>query len=379
LLSAASCSGVVVVPDIQVTGLTKSFAAGRALDNVTFTVADKELFTLLGPSGCGKSTTLMSIAGFQQPDSGSIVCGDQTFFDAAGRVGLPAETRNLGIVFQSYAIWPHMTVFDNVAFPLRVRKVRRERIRTEVAKALALVEIGNLAARYPHELSGGQQQRVALARAIVYSPSVLLLDEPFSNLDAKLRERARVWLKDLQRDLGLTTVFVTHDQDEALSMSDRILVMNEGRVLQTGTPEEVYRTPTHRFVAGFVGQCNLLTGSLTRPGPDGVELDVPGAPTPLRMPSPSGRLPDGTSPGGARPGAAATVAVRPEAIELDHEPASPASNRWTVEVHSVEFLGDHYAYHLLAGTVELIATRSLPLLGGPLTARIPPEALVPVS
>ncbi len=224
------------MPEISVQGLSKAFGGARALHDVTFTVRDKEFLTLLGPSGCGKTTTLMSVAGFQRPDAGTITCGDRTFFDSRGKVFLEAQDRNLGMVFQSYAVWPHLTVFGNVAFPLRVRRMRKEALRRRVTETLELVELARYAGRYPHELSGGQQQRVALARALVYSPAVLLLDEPFSNLDAKLRERARTWLKRLQDQLGLTTLFVTHDQDEALSLSDRIVVMNQGAVLQAGPP-----------------------------------------------------------------------------------------------------------------------------------------------
>src|SRR6266542_5669915 len=248
------------MPEIHVEQLVKTFADQRALDRVSFAVEEGELFTLLGPSGCGKSTTLLSLAGFQSPDEGRIAVAGTTFFDAGGRVNIPAERRNLGIVFQSYAVWPHMTVFENLAFPLKVRKLKRRDVRTRVLEVLDLVEMRDYEKRYPHQLSGGQQQRVALGRALVYSPSVLLLDEPFSNLDAKLRERARMWVKELQQTLGLTTIFVTHDQDEALSMSDRVLVMSAGRIQQVGTPEEVYRSPANRFVAEFVGRVNLIDG-----------------------------------------------------------------------------------------------------------------------
>src|ERR671930_1423212 len=248
------------MPEIQIDNLVKTFGEQRALDGVSFSVEEGELFTLLGPSGCGKSTTLMSIAGFQQPEEGCITVRGETFFDTARRINVAAERRNLGIVFQSYAVWPHMTVFQNLAFPLEVRRMKRGAVRERVHEILELVEMREYAARYPHQLSGGQQQRVALARALVYSPSVLLLDEPFSNLDAKLRVRARTWVKDLQRTLGLTTIFVTHDQDEALSMSDRVVVMSAGRIQQVGTPEEVYRAPANRFVAEFVGRVNLLKG-----------------------------------------------------------------------------------------------------------------------
>src|SRR5215216_7287151 len=229
--------------EIHVEHLVKTFGQQRALDDVGFRIA----------------------------------VGDTTFFDAERRLSVPAERRNLGIVFQSYAVWPHMTVFDNLAFPLRVRKVKRGEIRTRVREVLELVEMGPFEQRYPHQLSGGQQQRVALGRALVYSPSVLLLDEPFSNLDAKLRERARTWVKELQHTLGLTTIFVTHDQDEALSMSDRVVVMSAGEVQQIGTPEEVYRHPVNRFVAEFVGRVNLIPGTVSSADNAGVVLDIAGS------------------------------------------------------------------------------------------------------
>src|ERR1700730_3332799 len=253
------------MPEITVQGLTKSFGRERALNDISFSVHDKEFLTLLGPSGCGKTTTLMSIAGFQRPDQGTISCGDRIFFDQAGKINLAAEDRNLGMVFQSYAIWPHLTVFGNAAFPLKIRRMKKEALRRRVLETLELVEMAEYAGRYPHELSGGQQQRVALARALVYSPAVLLLDEPFSNLDAKLPERASAWLKHLQGELGLTTLFVTHDQDEALSLSDRIVVMNAGEVLQVGAPEDIYHRPKTRFVAEFLGHCNILDARARAP------------------------------------------------------------------------------------------------------------------
>src|SRR5215213_5549848 len=262
------------MPEIHVEGLVRDFGDQRALDHVGFTVADGELFTLLGPSGCGKSTTLMSLAGFQTPNEGRIAIGADTLFDAERRIDVPAEQRNLGIVFQSYAVWPHMTVFENLAFPLKVRKLKREAIRTRVREVLDLVEMAPYEQRYPHQLSGGQQQRVALARALVYSPSVLLLDEPFSNLDAKLRERARSWVKELQHTLGLTTIFVTHDQDEALSMSDAIAVMDRGVVQQIGAPEAIYRRPANRFVAEFVGRVNLIAGTVSALTDTSVLVDI---------------------------------------------------------------------------------------------------------
>src|ERR1700704_5913694 len=254
------------MPELQVLHLTKSFGSTLVLDDVTFAAADGEFVTLLGPSGCGKTTTLMSIAGLENPDRGVITCGGISFFDAGGKVHLAAESRNVGMVFQTYAVWPHMTVADNIAFPLQIRRRPRAEVKRRVSEVLDLVEMTAYAARYPYQLSGGQQQRVALARALAHHPDLLLLGEPFSNLDAKLRERARVWFRELQSRLRVTTVFVTHDQDEALSMSDRILVMEHGRIAQEGSPEEVYRRPATAYVADFVGQCNLLDGVIGSAG-----------------------------------------------------------------------------------------------------------------
>jgi iron(III) transport system ATP-binding protein len=348
------------VPDIRVERLSKSFSGTKVLDDVSFTVKDKEFVTLLGPSGCGKTTTLMSIAGFQTPDEGLIACGDDTFVDRAGRVDLAAERRNLGIVFQSYAIWPHMTVAQNVAFPLRVRKLPKAVVAARVAEVLALVELGAHADRYPHQLSGGQQQRVAFARAIAYSPTVLLLDEPFSNLDAKLRERARDWLKELQHTLGLTTVFVTHDQNEALSMSDRIVVMNGGRILREGTPEEVYRQPRMRFVAEFLGQCNFLTGAVSS-GPDGNAV--------LK----TAEFGDGIAVRDHHAGPTGTIAVRPEDVGIMPPSDAPGAGPEGT-VLDVSYLGDHYQYRVAVGAVQLTVRSQRPLAPGPVRLRIPPGA-----
>jgi iron(III) transport system ATP-binding protein len=345
------------VPDIRIEHLSKSFSGAKVLDDVSFTVKDKEFVTLLGPSGCGKTTTLMSIAGFQTPDEGHIACGDDTFFDRDARIDIEAERRDLGMVFQSYAVWPHMTVTDNVAFPLRIRKIGKSAIRARVEEVLALVELGEHADRYPHQLSGGQQQRVALARAIAYSPKVLLLDEPFSNLDAKLRERARDWLKALQHTLGLTTVFVTHDQDEALSMSDRILVMNAGRILREGTPEETYRRPHVRFVAEFLGQCNFLTGAVSA-GPNGDAIVTTAA------------FSEGIVVRGHHAGPSGTIAVRPEDIEISQVDAPEAGTEASV-LHT-SYLGDHYQHRVAVGPAQLSVHSQRPLTQGPVRLRIPP-------
>src|SRR3954470_10683640 len=353
------------MPEIHVEGLVRDFGDQRALDHVGFTVADGELFTLLGPSGCGKSTTLMSLAGFQTPNEGRIAIGADTFYDAERRIDVPAEQRNLGIVFQSYAVWPHMTVFENLAFPLKVRKVKRGALAARVREVLELVDMAPYEKRYPHQLSGGQQQRVALARALVYSPSVLLLDEPFSNLDAKLRERARAWVKELQHQLGLTTIFVTHDQDEALSMSDRVAVMSLGEVQQIGTPEEIYRKPANRFVAEFVGNVNLLTGQVAAWERGQVALELE-----------SGRKlwidTEHAPPASSR----LTLAVRPEALSV--EPADTStlngSNTFDALVHSVAFLGDHYQYELDADGLALTAQTSRPVFAERVKVHIPADA-----
>jgi iron(III) transport system ATP-binding protein len=358
------------VPEIHVESLVKTFGEQRALDHVSFEVQDGELFTLLGPSGCGKSTTLMSIAGFLQPEEGRIAVADEAFFDAGRKLSIPAEQRNLGIVFQSYAVWPHMTVFDNLAFPLKVRKVGKRDIRSRVEEVLDLVEMRQYAKRYPHQLSGGQQQRVALARALTYSPSVLLLDEPFSNLDAKLRERARAWVKELQQNLGLTTIFVTHDQDEALSMSDRVVVMSAGQVQQIGTPEDVYRTPSNRFVAEFVGRVNLIQGIVASTGNGSVVLEITGSQQRLTVPGGSARVSDSV-----------TVAVRPEAMALmrTEDTTFNGTNTWDADVQTVAFLGDHYEYELNAGPVALTAQSSRRVDGERLKVHIPPDACAVVD
>ena len=242
--------------------LTKRFGQVTAVDGVSLEIESGELFFLLGPSGCGKTTLLRMIAGFYEPDAGEVCFGDVCM------TNVPAHRRNAGMVFQNYALWPHMTVFQNVAYGLEIRKVpRKERI-TRVLQALDLVQLAGLEDRRPNQLSGGQQQRVALARALVIEPDVLLLDEPLSNLDAKLRLEMRRELRRIQAQTGVTAIYVTHDQTEALSMAQRIAVMRHGRVEQVGSPREIYATPANPFVAGFIGQANMMTGQ-AEPGASG--------------------------------------------------------------------------------------------------------------
>ena len=237
-------------------------AAVKAAQDVSFDVPEGKLFTLLGPSGCGKTTTLRSIAGLEKPTAGEIEVAGRFVYSSSKGIFVAPNKRNFGMVFQSYAIWPHMNVFQNVAFPLEVRRLPKKEIRDKVMRVLQAVALDELVDRDATKLSGGQQQRLALARALVMEPKLLLLDEPLSNLDAKLRDRMRSELKRLQRDLNLTTVYVTHDQSEALALSHEIAVMNEGRVVQVGTPRQIYEQPTEKFVADFVGSTNFIGGTV---------------------------------------------------------------------------------------------------------------------
>src|SRR5262245_48663119 len=295
---------------IDIAQVTKRFGDTVAVRALSLQVADREFVTLLGPSGCGKTTLLRLIAGFMAPDTGTIRVGTATLSTPASVV--PPERRGMGMVFQNYAVWPHKSVYDNVAFGLQVRRVARAEIRVRVARVLELVNLGGLDARYPGELSGGQQQRVALARSLVVEPSILLLDEPLSNLDAKLRERMRTELKEVQRRTGITFVYVTHDQAEALALSDHVAVISGGRLQQYGTPLDVYAHPANRMVADFMGLVNLVPGKV-RDVANGRGRVVAGE---LAL--------DVAALDGLKPGEAVDVAIRPENIRL-HTPSSAAA------------------------------------------------------
>src|SRR3990170_3796197 len=262
-------------PYLEVQGLVKTFGNDRAVDNISFGVPQGGFVTLLGPSGCGKTTTLMCIAGLHKLDAGEIRVGGTLYTSAARHVFLPPEQRDIGMVFQSYAIWPHMTVAQNVAYPLEMRKVGRAEIDERVNQVLRLVGLGDMADKLATQLSGGQQQRAALARAIVSRPRLLLFDEPLSNLDLKLREQMRIELKRIQHEVGITSIYVTHDQAEALVMSDEIIVMSKGRIQQKGGPHEIYARPVNAYVSNFIGVANLLRGrvvDVTAPGRGEVEI-----------------------------------------------------------------------------------------------------------
>src|SRR3954470_4717153 len=266
------------MPSVTLHGVGRHFGALKAVDAVDLSVEHGEFVTLLGPSGCGKTTTLRMVAGLEQNDTGSIVIGGRVVSDAVAGLFVPPDQRKLGMVFQSYAIWPHMTVFDNVAYPLSVRHVAKAEIKARVMRALQLVEMEAYAERPAPALSGGQQQRVAIARPLVFEPEVLLLDEPLSNLDARLRAQMGDEFRALQRRLKITTLYVTHDQEEAMALSDRAVVMDRGRALQVGAPEDVYRRPNSETVAAFFGAPNLLDATVTtvEPAANSFKLGVQG-------------------------------------------------------------------------------------------------------
>lgn len=303
---------------IELRDVAKRFGATAAVHSLSLSVRKGELVSLLGPSGCGKTTTLNLIAGFLDPDEGDIVIDGRPVTD------IPPYRRNLGMVFQNFALFPHMTVFDNVAFGLNMRKLGRREIETRVGEALELVELGGYRGRYRSELSGGQCQRVALARALVVQPTALLLDEPFSSLDANLREQLRLEVRAIQQRVGITTIFVTHDQAEALAMSDQIVVMNKGRIEQVGTPGEVYHASSNEFVARFVGQTNLLKGTLVGCSDGRCTVQI----GPLRVRA---------QMRGSRASGEATIGLRPEAIRLD--PEDECENRFEATLVQQTFLG----------------------------------------
>ena len=321
---------------IQVRDLVVRYGSVPAVRGVSFDVGAGEHVTLLGPSGCGKTTTLRAIAGLEHPASGEIRIGGAAVYDGATRTHVPPERRGLSMVFQSYAIWPHMSVFDNVAYGLRVRTVPGGEVAERVRWALELVQMGALAERSAAQLSGGQQQRVALARAFVFSPSVLLFDEPLSNLDAKLRAEMRIEIKELQRRLGITSVYVTHDLEEALAISDRIIVMRDGVIEQVGSPAEIYDRPRSTFVADFVGSANLIRG---RRRPD---LEQDGA---IVLETAGGLIVHGSAYG-RQPGAEPLFSVRTVHVRLTRERPAAARNVWPARIKRRVFQGDFTQYQV---------------------------------
>jgi putative spermidine/putrescine transport system ATP-binding protein len=314
---------------VSLQSISKSYGSHRAVSDFTLEIAQGEFLVLLGPSGCGKTTTLRIIAGFVEPSGGRIRFGDRDV------TALPPYKRNTGLVFQGYALFPHLTVFENVAFGLRMRKLDSATVERRARDALRLVRLEDLGDRMPRQLSGGQQQRVALARALVIEPEILLLDEPLSNLDAKLREEVRVEIRQLQRRLGLTTVMVTHDQEEALSVADRLVVMSDGEIQQIGTQRELYNAPANRFVASFIGRTNFFAGVMAGPGrfrtESGLEISVAPTAAPERV-----------------------LAIRPERVRLGN--ANGVANSFTGTIEFVSYLGANteYVVRLASGDAVMV-------------------------
>jgi len=324
---------------LDLEGIAKRYGEFHAVRDVTLTVADAEFVVLLGPSGCGKTTTLRMVAGFTEPSAGHVRLA------GADITALPPWRRNAGLVFQSYALFPHLTVAQNVAFGLEMRKLARAEIAQRVDEVLALVRLAGYGARLPRQLSGGQQQRVALARALAIRPDVLLLDEPLSNLDAKLRQEVRVEIRELQRQLGITTVMVTHDQEEALTMADRLVVMHEGTVRQVGSQRDLYERPADRFVAGFVGRSTFLEGTLEAPGrfrtDGGLDLACVG----------SGR-------------GRGVLALRPERLQVAAAPIVALDNRLPGTVEFVSYLGALTDIHVRVSPADRLVVQIANREGG---------------
>ncbi len=328
---------------LRLESISKFFGRMKAVDDLSLNIREGEIFTLLGPSGCGKTTTLRQIAGLEQPDSGKIYFRDTLLVSPSENIYVPTHKRQMGMVFQSYAIWPHLTIFETVAYPLKARNVRKSEIRRKVMEMLELVGLTGMEHRPAPALSGGQQQRVAVARALVYEPDILLLDEPFSNLDVKLREQMRIELKLLQRRVGVTVILVTHDQTEALSLSDRIAIMNHGKVEQVGAPKELYEKPQTAFVRDFIGKCITLKATIesVEQGMVSVIPDEGGGSVVV-----SAKNNYVLQPG---KGQSVTIAIRPEDITLNAQGGEGDHNFLEGEIDALLFVGDRFECHVKIG------------------------------
>ncbi|CAI2003968.1 ABC transporter ATP-binding protein [Serratia liquefaciens] len=315
--------------ELSVENLHLTYGDNPVLKGVSMQLKRGEVVSLLGPSGSGKTTLLRAVAGLEKPTQGSIIIGSNKVYDGTARSEIPAEERNLGLVFQSYALWPHKTVFENVAYPLKLRKVSTAEITQRVQGVLDQLGLGHLGKRHPHQLSGGQQQRVAIGRALVYNPPVILLDEPLSNLDAKLREEARVFLRELIIKLGLSALMVTHDQNEAMAISDRILLLNNGKIEQQGTPQEMYGSPSTLFTAEFMGSNNRLFGKITEMSEGKARIE--GKDWALW----------GMAGAGVKVGDEATAVIRVERVRLGED---PQGNQLELPLLTSMYLGDRWEY-----------------------------------
>jgi iron(III) transport system ATP-binding protein len=334
-------------------------SANPILKGVSMHLKRGEVVALLGPSGSGKTTLLRAVAGLESPKQGSIDIGERRVFEGARKYELPAEQRNLGLVFQSYALWPHKTVFDNVAYGLKLRKVGTREIAAKVDEVLTQLGLGHLGARFPHQLSGGQQQRVAIARALVYNPPVILLDEPLSNLDAKLREEARAFLRELIVRLGLSALMVTHDQAEAMAISDRILLLNNGKIEQEGTPQSMYETPDTLFTAEFMGSNNRLPATVVGRNGGGVQLQVEG----MQLQA-TARGANGSGDG--------TALIRVEEVRIS---ATQAENSIPLPLLTCMYLGDRWECLFTAGAASVRAYSTHRLEAGNYWLQMPAEKL----
>lgn len=332
--------------EIEIEGLCKNYVSDgksfRALDNINLTIPSNQFFTLLGPSGCGKTTLLRCIVGLETPDEGEIRIGGEVVWSKAKGIAVPPEKRGLGMVFQTYAIWPHMTVFDNIAYPLQVRGERKDVIREKVARTLKFVQLEGVEHRSATKLSGGQQQRVALARALVAEPKVILFDEPLSNLDAKLREETRKELRQFLNELNITAIYVTHDRVEALALSDSIAVMRSGHIIEIGSPQKIYFNADHRFVADFIGRANQISAKIARQenGLTVVDCGLGSIQCQSRD---------------LEPGAEATLCIRPEFVRVTSHAPEAGQNIFRGTIASLEFVGEVYEAEILTGRERLLA------------------------
>lgn len=358
---------------ITVESLVKKYNSVLAVDDISLTIDEGEFLTLLGPSGCGKTTTLRCVAGLEHPEQGVITIGDKVVSSSANKTFLPPDKRDLGMVFQSYAIWPNMTVFDNVAFGLSIRNTPKPEIRKQVETVLKQVRMEDYASRYATELSGGQQQRVAVARALAFSPRALLFDEPLSNLDAKLREDMRIELVSIQKRIGISSLYVTHDQIEAMAISDRIAIMDKGKIVQVGTPEEIYNQPANTFVAKFIGTTNLVFGRThtDSPSDDGmrtIQFEGEDERVQIRCPISEKIVRNRT----------VALSFRPERIRMSPE-KTDAENTFAATVTHKLFLGDCVDYYMRVGEYEFRVkadTRLRVDIGKPVFLSIQPEDVV---